>query len=285
LVANWVRAYLIVMLGHLSSNRMAVGVDHLVYGWIFFGVVMVAIFSIGARYADPQPPLGAAPRQPGRPSARLHGTPGLFGAIILIAMWRPVVSLFPPPQGGAVELPPLPSFAQWHATDGGVMGWKPHYLRTAAERVQTFSKSEERVGLFIGYYRNQEQGGELIHTANRLLPPESKHWRSVASRALAVQMGDGRTSVQADHLRSRAGDLAVLHWYWVAGRVASNPYLAKSHLLRARLTGGGDDSAVIVVYTRGRQSQDASERTLAGFVRDSWPAIRHALEHAAGDRP
>ena len=30
IVANWLRAYMIVMIGHLSSNRLAVGVDHLI---------------------------------------------------------------------------------------------------------------------------------------------------------------------------------------------------------------------------------------------------------------
>ena len=39
-IANWLRAYMIVMLGHLSGNRVATGVDHLVYGWIFFGLVV-----------------------------------------------------------------------------------------------------------------------------------------------------------------------------------------------------------------------------------------------------
>ena len=37
-LANWVRAYIIVMLGHLSGNTIATGVDHLVYGWVFFGM-------------------------------------------------------------------------------------------------------------------------------------------------------------------------------------------------------------------------------------------------------
>jgi exosortase/archaeosortase family protein len=40
IVANWLRAYLIVMVGHLSDNKLAAGVDHLVYGWVFFGVVI-----------------------------------------------------------------------------------------------------------------------------------------------------------------------------------------------------------------------------------------------------
>src|SRR5215831_16982079 len=36
IVANWLRAYGIVMIGHLSNNQLAVGVDHIVYGWLFF---------------------------------------------------------------------------------------------------------------------------------------------------------------------------------------------------------------------------------------------------------
>src|SRR4029077_2223580 len=47
-VANWLRAYLIVMLGHLSNNRIAVGVDHLIYGWVFFGIVMALLFWVGS---------------------------------------------------------------------------------------------------------------------------------------------------------------------------------------------------------------------------------------------
>ncbi|MBK8689369.1 MAG: exosortase A [Betaproteobacteria bacterium] len=43
-LANWLRAYMIVMLGHLSGNKIAVGVDHLIYGWVFFGVVMLLMF-------------------------------------------------------------------------------------------------------------------------------------------------------------------------------------------------------------------------------------------------
>src|ERR1035437_5904685 len=40
LVANWIRAYMIVLLGHISGNKLATGVDHLIYGWLFFGVVI-----------------------------------------------------------------------------------------------------------------------------------------------------------------------------------------------------------------------------------------------------
>ena len=45
--ANWLRAYMIVMIGHLSGNTLAVGVDHLIYGWVFFGFVERRIYING----------------------------------------------------------------------------------------------------------------------------------------------------------------------------------------------------------------------------------------------
>lgn len=74
IVANWVRAYMIVMLGHLSNNKIAVGVDHLIYGWVFFGVVIMLMFWIGARWAEPDDPLpsGELPAQPADTTATLR---------------------------------------------------------------------------------------------------------------------------------------------------------------------------------------------------------------------
>ncbi|MBT8447619.1 MAG: exosortase A, partial [Gammaproteobacteria bacterium] len=37
-LANGIRAYGIMMIGHLSNMRLAVGVDHILYGWLFFGI-------------------------------------------------------------------------------------------------------------------------------------------------------------------------------------------------------------------------------------------------------
>src|SRR5205814_4717172 len=52
ILANWLRAYMIVMLGHLSNNKLAVGIDHIIYGWIFFGVVMLLLFWVGSFWQE-----------------------------------------------------------------------------------------------------------------------------------------------------------------------------------------------------------------------------------------
>ncbi|MFV0276507.1 MAG: exosortase A, partial [Parahaliea sp.] len=51
--ANALRAYLLVMLGHVSNGALGTGTDHMVYGWIVFGLVMFLLFWFGARWADP----------------------------------------------------------------------------------------------------------------------------------------------------------------------------------------------------------------------------------------
>jgi exosortase A len=69
ILANWLRGYLIVMIGHLSNNKLATGVDHLVYGWVFFGIIMMVMFHLGARWADAPEPVAEAQPMPSTPAA------------------------------------------------------------------------------------------------------------------------------------------------------------------------------------------------------------------------
>jgi exosortase A len=52
ILANSIRAYIIVMLGHVSGMKLATGVDHLIYGWVFFGLVMLLLFWAGSFWRD-----------------------------------------------------------------------------------------------------------------------------------------------------------------------------------------------------------------------------------------
>ena len=52
ILANGLRAFGIVMIGHYSDMALATGVDHLIYGWVFFGLVMFLLFWLGMFWAD-----------------------------------------------------------------------------------------------------------------------------------------------------------------------------------------------------------------------------------------
>ncbi len=52
ILANGIRAYGIVAIAYYSDMKYATGVDHLIYGWLFFGVVIMLMFYIGGLFAD-----------------------------------------------------------------------------------------------------------------------------------------------------------------------------------------------------------------------------------------
>ena len=54
-IANGFRALGIVLLGYWSDNRIAHGVDHIIYGWGFLVAILLVLMFIGMRYADPIP--------------------------------------------------------------------------------------------------------------------------------------------------------------------------------------------------------------------------------------
>ena len=51
-LANGLRAFGIILIAYLTDNEYAVGVDHLVYGWGFFTVVMLVLLFVGNLFAD-----------------------------------------------------------------------------------------------------------------------------------------------------------------------------------------------------------------------------------------
>src|SRR5450830_2072465 len=86
IVANGVRAYLIVMLGHLSNMRLAVGIDHLVYGWLFFGLVALLLFWVATRWRErpiATPTVVAMPATT-RPAASIKAT---LASLAIAALW------------------------------------------------------------------------------------------------------------------------------------------------------------------------------------------------------
>src|SRR4029079_4205078 len=57
IIANGMRAYMIVMIAHLSDMKLALGIDHLIYGWLFFGIVMLLLFWSGSFGRPPEPAI------------------------------------------------------------------------------------------------------------------------------------------------------------------------------------------------------------------------------------
>ena len=57
IVANGLRALGIVVLGQVLGSAEAAAADHLIYGWVFFSVVMLMLIAVGHAFRDVDQPL------------------------------------------------------------------------------------------------------------------------------------------------------------------------------------------------------------------------------------
>lgn len=287
-IANWMRAYLIVMLGHVSGNKLASGFDHLIYGWIFFGIVIFAMFIIGARWSESQSSAteeaGLVPVKPPIGS-RLKTV--IVSIILVILVSTPLLAnlkfnINSETSFSKLNLP-YKLGLQWLASNEKYPSFKPTYQMPDSEANQLYSSDGQTVGLYIGLYEHQTNTRKLVSSSNVLVTSQDAHWAQLAQGAFPVVL-DGTeleiktTSLQRSAVLGSSNPDRILVWkiYWIGGLLTTNDYLAKVYAVWRRLTGHNDDSAVIILYTNDENNAQAHV-TLASFLRDSYDSINSLL--------
>lgn len=289
IVANWIRAYMIVMLGHLSGNRIAVGADHLLYGWVFFGIVMAILFWAGARWRDaPHPlvtPSGSVTSHSASLPPRGMAWPVLVGTLALTAIFPVLDSqLGQASKATTIALDPIAGRNGWIAAPEALSNWRPDVANATVELAQTFVKDGSRVGLFIAFYRDPAPEAKAITSTNQLVRTTNRQWSQVAANTISTEVGN-------EPLRARTGvvvgdreRLAVWQWYWVDGRVTTSDFVAKLYELLAMLQGHGDPVAWVVIYTPTERGEEQVRATLRAFAADLREPIDTMLREAAKAR-
>ena len=301
-LANWLRAYFIVMLAHLSGNKIATGVDHVLYGWVFFGAVIFLMFLIGSRWS--QPDESPSDRGASTIASRLRDAPNaLSGRVVSLALAGVLVALLPHmalwglqrAEGTAakatVQLPAQLADGWSSASNGSKFaGWAPIFTNPSAEATQTYTSPAGTVGVHIAYYRGQADGRKLVSSTNMLVPMRSDDWNLMVggrkdvvagTRTIGVNMAEilGKSQLGAE---SRS-HLVVWRVYWIDGRFVAGDVAAKIHGGLARLKGRGDEGAAVVLYADG-DTVAASNAALETFVQTNHETLNALLQRTRDDR-
>ncbi len=290
ILANWVRAYLIVLLGHVSNNKLAAGADHLIYGWVFFGVVILLMFMIGARWSEPETAPAARIAVESSPGGRLPWAMPLAAAGVLLF---PVIALNGLLAHESHALPQLGEpAARWRSTDAPTT-WQPEIARPAAQLQRGYAATDEpaspSVGLFIGYFRQQSADSKLVSSNNQLVRSTDKDWALADAGLRRVALGSGtELLVRAASLRRPVGRadatrLRVWQLYWVNGRYTIDDRAAKAYLALNRLLGRGDDGAVLIFHAVEPPTGSA-DALLEAYLRDNVDAIDAELQKVRDGR-
>jgi exosortase A len=281
-VANWLRAYVIVMISEVSGGKIAAGVDHLLYGWIFFAMVTLLLFGIASVWREDSQSNDAAQVVPASHGGRAP-TPSRWLSAALatsaaIAVWPAAAWHL---EGGPAKPPSalaVPDAGEWRIEPARITDWTPHFAAPSVVQ-QTYAKGADRVALYIAYYRDQRRGAELVSSMNTLAASEDA-WR-VTEEFLrpVVVAGEDLVPIES-HLRRQPTRLVAWRWYWVDGTRTTSPYRAKLLQLRSQLRGRGDDAAVVVIYTGVDQQSSEGAAVLHDFAAAALPQITQVLDDA-----
>lgn len=277
IIANGLRAYMIVMIGHLSGNQLATGVDHLVYGWVFFGLVMFLMFWLGGFWRDDKQQQEKTVPAGSSASAPIVSLGAAAAAsIVCVAVW--------PLYAGYIEraaFNPRPVqmegfHASWREAQP-FTDWSPSYTPAAAEMQGFYQSGAQQVGVALRYYRNQRDGSKLISSSNRLVHEKEKRWLHVASSARSEHVGDRELAVREGRVQGASGPFLVWSWYWIDGRFVASDYVGKLLQAKDKLLLRGDDGAALLVFAPYSSDPEEARTAMRAFLSQYLPQMETAL--------
>lgn len=279
IIANGIRAFGIVYIAYLTDNEYATGVDHLVYGWIFFTIVIFLLIGIGMMFADK--PVGEPSfRIPDHDDMTPPATVGRFGAvavaILVLANAGPLLNARTMKAIGDYTVPDLAApvvNGPWQiAPTPDAPPWKPHFRGIDAELVQDYTRADgARVTLYYGYYGAQRERAQLVQFGNTVAAPDYWDWSSI--RNVEARYGDQAKTVVESRIITRRQTRLVWHWYWSGGFISANPYLVKVMDLSAKILGGETAASVVAVSVERGFTDEEARNVLADFLEHVAPGL------------
>lgn len=286
--ANCIRAYGIMMLAHVTDNAIAVGVDHLVYGWVFFSLVMLFMLWVGSIFADrsltdPEPKEEIARVQranSGGLGVAIAGSLLIAGGPAFAALSKPIPTEIP----AALIAPLVPEGWEIVSWNGDAPDrWIPRFDGADRAEMERLSDGTHTLDMVVAYYTHQREGSEALHYSNRF--DDNDIWVRAALGTTEVDTAETGlpTTARRDSLTyfeqtDRAegtvfSSRLVTSWVWVGDQLTADPLTAKLSGMKARLTGGEAGAAVVAfsVQYDDPAGEAAARETIEALLVDMAP--------------
>jgi len=267
-LANGVRAWGTIYVAEGTSVDFASGFDHIVYGGIFFAVVIALILGIAWRFFDRKvgdpwfDPAALQPAAVEADSERRSWRAAVLVACVAAAplLWSVAIAAAGHQAPAPLSLPDVPGWTRTE-TSGG-RPWQPHFAGADDLRVGHYRDAQgQEVTLAIALFARQEEGAELIGFGQGAVGPDGG-WAWTA----AVP---GPENGRAERLASHGEQREVVTFYRVGDILTGSTTRVKLETMKVRLIGGPQRAVAVMVSaavaTTGASPRPAIDRFLAAI--------------------
>ena len=229
IIANGLRVFGIIMIGNFIDMKYASGVDHLVYGWLFFSFITVCTFFIAYTMRDKvlttlPPTTVETPTVPSqsRHVAQVHGVIILF---IVIAYGWASVSTKPVVPDAVVVPTLLPNNFRVISESP----WKIHFPH-ADQTIMAIANNGASEYFTAQYFKGKENA-ELISSSNKFYSEDL--WTLSQKRTITVNQHPAQ---QLSLVNSLGQYRTIVFWYRINQHYSANPLKIKLWELYYRLS-------------------------------------------------
>ncbi len=277
LVSNWVRVYLLILVGHLSDmQHYLITVEHHLFGWALFLVFMIPMLLAARRLEErelrslpaPEPttpePIAPESTTPQPPAPRPTVSPTVVPAALLAAVLLLIPRAFTAGESPGVQ-PSLPlpaTLGGWVTAPAGEHDWRPRYVNASDDQVSVRLPSGAVVEVYRGVYVRQDTEHRLVRGDNDPLGPGFR----LADTRRVEDIGDGRVPAALEFRGTLAGRERLVWRYHLAGGI---PAVGALETKLAELRGvlaGRRDGVVIAVSTECRPDCAAARAALSRLL-------------------
>jgi exosortase A len=287
--ANGMRALGILLLAHLEGSATAVEADHIIYGWLFFSLVILLLIAIGMAFVD-KGEL-APPASPVRPLPPAHRPPAwrfavAVAAALLLAVAGPAYAARLDSEFPVSSLPHAASprvDAPWRtAADLGI-GWRPVVYGADRHFLQGFAAPGSGVVVrYMALYRLRAVGNALTNTDNRVA--DDKLWREAEQGRAELLLDGEQIGVTATQIVSGPRRRLVWSFYLVDGKIVRGLLEAKLLQARAVLLRRAPLAAFVAVSASMDDPDHPAARQLENFLRATQPLPQYLDALARADQ-
>ena len=270
IVANAIRVYGIILTGHLTNMEHAVGADHLVYGGVFFGIVLFILILIGERFRDKNVVVDTGEIQL-KSSTTLYFWPKSLVFLVCALMQQVWLYQINHKDTDNLVLPENVEYSLATATSNSLnLNWKPKYNGASKTVNVTLQDANYNFDVFFAFFTGVE--GELVSSSHRLFI--EKEWSQVSNKTITLT-GINKQVKLTEIVSSLGKKRFLAHWYEVAGMHLVSD--SKTKLMQAYRRVLGLDSSGAKFIVSFEVPMNESEDTLQSFVTKQYEVIRASL--------
>jgi exosortase A len=271
LVANLLRVYVVLVAATLTAGRYSIDADHVVFGWVFYGILLFALVAAGRRFADPtglrRSTVSEPSAQPAWGTAAAAAIAAAFAIVAATGAYARLVVDRPP----AYVLPaslPLMNVTGWQA-GAPFPGWRAQLDQADRSLHASFQASDFAVQLALGYFAYDRPNAEIAGHSTRVF--DGSDWRRVGARTVEIEAFGERRALTVETLESHWDErLDVAAVYWLGEAVFADPRQLKVRQARERLFGRQSRGGVIFVAAPARGVSDG-ELAIKAFFQSAEP--------------